>query len=289
MSSFNVKTLSRTALPRSKRRREAGTAQAAGQEYASTEAAGDWFELRMVEGTDDSPVYYLLTRYGLVSESFVSAGGIGGGGQGGGGGMSAIKVNGRTYRPDPGEDFVTLPDYPSLEGYATEGYVASGYLPLSGGTLTGELTAEDGIKLDYDGYLSNAKIRWLNRRQAEGTGGRADGFLELLKADGSPNAIFGTYGQNADDHYIFIGYDEYDGANLRISPTGISTPGNIETLANDGYIGTGGTPFAEIHANRWYPNPADSTHYIEYDSANGIFLLHGDVAATGQVLAGRTA
>lgn len=44
-------------------------------------------------------------------------------GTGGGGTVTAVSVNGTRYTPSNG--LITLPDYPSLDGYATENYVAS--------------------------------------------------------------------------------------------------------------------------------------------------------------------
>ena len=78
MNEYRVKTMSRTAQPRSRRRRaeSASAAVASGNSGTSGNVPGnDWFELRMVEGTDDSPRYYLITRYGIVSEQFITSGG----------------------------------------------------------------------------------------------------------------------------------------------------------------------------------------------------------------------
>lgn len=89
------------------------------------------------------------------------------------------------------------------------------YLPLTGGTLTGTLVC------DYN--LSNqSHYTWRNSRQHSGEGGRADNFIILQKADGTFNASFGTYGDGETDSYIYIGYKNFNGSNLRISPTSIS-------------------------------------------------------------------
>ena len=89
------------------------------------------------------------------------------------------------------------------------------YLPLSGGTLTGALVC------DYNPY-NNSRYTWRNSRQHSGEGGRADHFIILQKADGAFNASFSTFGYNETDSFIFVGYEQnYDGLNLRISPTSI--------------------------------------------------------------------
>ena len=51
-------------------------------------------------------------------------------------------------------------------------------------------------------------------------------------------------------------------------------------------FGTDWMSWNNIWAKRWYPNPGDSSHYIEWDSSAGAFKIVGDVYATGQVAAG---
>lgn len=49
-------------------------------------------------------------------------------------------------------------------------------------------------------------------------------------------------------------------------------------------LGSSAKPWGEIHANKWYPKASDTTHYIEY-TTNG-FLVHGNLIATGDIVAG---
>lgn len=43
--------------------------------------------------------------------------------------------------------------------------------------------------------------------------------------------------------------------------------------------------WSELWCKKWFPNPNDTSHYIEY--SNGHWLVHGDFVATGQVAAGQ--
>lgn len=104
--------------------------------------------------------------------------------------------------------------YTDSESYATASHIHN-YLPLSGGTMTGQLVSQHT-------FYNDACYVWRNTRQEENGGGRADSFIKLQKADGTFNASFGTYGNNENDNYIYIGYDEkYNGLNLRISTTSL--------------------------------------------------------------------
>lgn len=99
-------------------------------------------------------------------------------------------------------------------------YLANNYLAKSGGTMTGRIVC------NYT--LSNqALYTWRNLRQVDGGGGRSDSFIVLQKADGSYNAGFGTYGNEATDKYIYIGYDtNFKGLNLKIGPSSLSWGNN---------------------------------------------------------------
>lgn len=56
-----------------------------------------------------------------------------------------------------------------------------------------------------------------------------------------------------------------------------STPAN-QTIGDSSHI------WGHIYANRWYPS-ADQNTYIEYDSTNGYFVVHGTIVARGNVVA----
>lgn len=58
-------------------------------------------------------------------------------------------------------------------------------------------------------------------------------------------------------------------------------------VADGGSIGTNDYSFAELWANRWYPNPGDSSHYVEWDAQNNAFKFFGNIIATGQITAGQ--
>ena len=65
----------------------------------------------------------------------------------------------------------------------------------------------------------------------------------------------------------------------------ILATGNMLRSTTGQSIGTSAAPWGEIHANKWYPNANDTTNYIEYTGSG--FLIHGNVAATGEVTAGQ--
>ena len=63
---------------------------------------------------------------------------------------------------------------------------------------------------------------------------------------------------------------------------GTSAP-DSHSLGNNSYF------WGSVHAKRWYPNPGDSSHYIEYVTSgnNGYFYVHGDFVVSGAVVAGQ--
>ena len=63
---------------------------------------------------------------------------------------------------------------------------------------------------------------------------------------------------------------------------GTQTPANHSLGSIDFFWGFG-------YIKRWYPNPGDSSHYIEWDASATAFKIVGNVYATGQVAAGGVA
>lgn len=64
-------------------------------------------------------------------------------------------------------------------------------------------------------------------------------------------------------------------------------PGSIGPGANNTIdLGTSGTRWNNLYANRWYPNSGDSSHYIEYDSTNGALHIVGNLRVDGFVVSG---
>lgn len=66
--------------------------------------------------------------------------------------------------------------------------------------------------------------------------------------------------------------------------SGGTMTGDILPNSTSVKLGSSTEVWGEIHANKWYPNASDTTHYIEY-TTNG-FVIHGNVAANGNVAAG---
>lgn len=53
-------------------------------------------------------------------------------------------------------------------------------------------------------------------------------------------------------------------------------------------IGSAGHPWGSITVRRWYPNPADTSIYVEYDSSIGALKISGNLVVTGAVVVGQT-
>lgn len=66
--------------------------------------------------------------------------------------------------------------------------------------------------------------------------------------------------------------------------SGGTMTGDILPNSTSVNLGSSAKVWGKIYANRWYPNANDTTHYIEY-TTNG-FVVHGNIAADGQVAAG---
>ena len=97
-------------------------------------------------------VYIKGTRNFYTAGGTIGMAGLGSGGSGGGGaaGIVTVRVNGYDYNSVNG--IVTLPDYPSLAGYATESWVGNNYLPKSGGVIDGSLQIGTDANTSYN-YL----------------------------------------------------------------------------------------------------------------------------------------
>lgn len=166
------------------------------------------------------------------------------------------------------------------------------YLPLTGGTLSGILS------LNYTGSWAGAypsRIEWKNACVRAGGGGRIDEFFKALKADGTTNFAFGHYGDDATDAYLYIGYNEYNGNNLRVSPSGVSFGGN--TIYHSGNL-TAATLGAETtaHAAATYlplsGGNVTSSYPVGFDYYNGSTRLatlryNNDLNVTGLMLVNR--
>ena len=201
----------------------------------------------------------------------------------------------------------------ALSSYATQNWVNSqlgGYLPKTGGTLTRRLTINDAssakpliLNTTYTGATS---VR--TEFQVGGTSvgtfeyGLDSAWLKLFVSDGKGNGygITGLNGGNDESRYGKLvaiknvgtgwatyefwhagnsGDYTYDWKCKTLYAAGHITPRTAETYA----VGLTSMPFAEVHANKWYPNKNDTSHYIEY--VNGHWLIHGDAACTGDLAA----
>lgn len=189
------------------------------------------------------------------------------------------------------------------------------YLPKTGGTLTGRLTINDAssakpliLNTTYVDTAGNAATNVLTEFQVGGTPvgtfeyGLDSAWLKLFVSDGKGNG-YGITGLNGGDdesrygklvavknvgtgwatyefwHAGNSGDYTYDWKCKTLYAAGHIIPRTAEVYA----VGLISAPFAEVHANKWYPNKNDTSHYIEY--VNGHWLIHGDAACTGDLAA----
>lgn len=94
-----------------------------GNNFVSKATFDDLFE-KVNIGTEQSPVYAIRAKLGLYSDSFISAGGVGSSGGGGGGGLSWSNLAASTTEQIALSHLTTA---------------LSGYLPLTGGTVSGNI------------------------------------------------------------------------------------------------------------------------------------------------------
>ena len=89
--------------------------------------------------------------------------------------VTAIKIGSTTYSPSAG--IVTLPDYPDSSSFATQTWVHSNYLPLSGGTISGGITLSQNaggiLTADSQGIYIQKGTHWL---RATANGCDCDGY-----------------------------------------------------------------------------------------------------------------
>lgn len=107
--------------------------------------------------------------------------------------------------------------------YVTDNDVATKYLKLTGGTITGS------IKLDGD-YISI--VPFVRNFKSENTGGWSRSIIEFLvdNKNAFRIAAFGDYTPKAENNkiqYAHLGFADYGGLNLRISETSLSWGDNV--------------------------------------------------------------
>lgn len=85
--------------------------------------------------------------------------------------------------------------------------------------------------------------------------------------------------QNSGDDDVYLSPGSEHNVYLEGSAT---LPGT--NAANN--LGSASLYWNNVYAKRWYPDSSNANHYIEYDSTNSCFRIHGPLAVDGQVSAG---
>ena len=271
-------------------------------------------------GMDSSGAIYIKKDAQGNARNFYGFGEVAGGGiatAGGGGGtgnydslLNRPKIAGHTLTGDMSLESLGIAAANHSHSQYLTSSALNAYLPKTGGTLTGRLTINDA---------SSTKPLILNTTATGATSVRTDfqvdgtqvgyfeygldsAWLKLFISDGKGNGygITGLNGGNNESRYgklvavknVGTGWATYEFWHAGNSGDYaydwkckvLYTAGHIVPHAAETYaVGIGSAPFAEVHANRWYPNKNDTAHYIEY--IDGHWLIHGDAVCTGDLAA----
>ena len=125
---------------------------------------------------------------------------------------------------------------------------------------------------DHNGDVSIGRDLTIGRHLAVARGNRMK-----FDAEGTAYMCLGSSGDNS--FYINAGngtYPVYYETSALLP--GTLTPDN-HSLGNYSFF------WGSIYAKKWYPDPSNQQHYIEYNS-NGYFVVHGPLVADGQIAAG---
>lgn len=139
---------------------------------------------------------------------------------------TSVTVNGNKYTHSSGN--ITLPNYPTLSslGAAAASHSHS-YLPLSGGTLTGETIFNNYLSLNaWPGYGSGKGQFWYNGNTGEITTASSmkiqgnltlDGLLDLSTTGGGINFANNDYitFDDTKNEFSFVADDAFDNATLK--------------------------------------------------------------------------
>ena len=132
------------------------------------------------------------------------------------------------------------------------------------------------LKVGGDVYLSAGKMLILdNGDNSNYLNADEDGQLQITTGGGSilcnTNKLHVVSGDFGDGHLEVDGDAEFGG---NVCPSG---------EYND--LGIGSMMWRNLYCNRWYPT-SNSNYYIEWDTTNSCFKVHGTIVATGNVIGG---
>ena len=103
-------------------------------------------------------------------------------------------------------------------------------LPLSGGSLTGDLYTNKSIYVNHS-YENQAAYIFKNTRTADNNSDRADNVLKCIDNNDALMWVLGHFGTGATDSYLYLGYGDYgSNTNLRIAPGGGVTVNSLNVV-----------------------------------------------------------
>lgn len=155
-------------------------------------------------------------------------------------------------------------------------FTPGNYLPLTGGTLTGNVTYEDEVRNYYK----------INRKTTTGGGWNYSPF-EVVDHNRTTFFRIGVFGENENLTFGYFGTGDYNSVyNLRITPTGVLSVGT-NVVWHEGNDGAGSGLDADLldgyHSSRYYLSHAHvilSTEDGFINAPLGIHQLQGSGAAT---------
>ncbi len=161
-----------------------------------------------------------------------------------------------------------------------------GYLPKTGGTLTGRLTINDAAsykplilnttRADVASVRTEFQVRGTMVGQFEY--GLDTEWLKLFISDGHGYgiAISGTNsGQSTYGRLLYI----QNNAQREVYHSGNSNKNDVNWQGKDI------TAAGKFVGNKWYPSANDTAHYIEF--VDGHWYIHGDVVCSGEITGGQ--
>lgn len=222
-------------------------------------------------GTASAPVYAIKAKFGLYSDSFLTAHGINGGAGAGAAGKSYLKdlldvdlgtLSSGQVLAWNGTKWVnsalTLPD---MAGYALESWVEANYVTLNTAqTITGVKTFMKDVCLGAE-----MAFQAYQPRKKESVHGWAKDHFRVVDYTGTTFVRFGAFGEGNQLKYIYIGSGDYNEVNnLRISDVGVVTAA--------GFVKYGGTSSQFLKAD----GSVDSNSYALSSALTAYVKKSGD-------------
>lgn len=178
--------------------------------------------------------------------------------------LSAITVDSLGHVSSVSSKTLGTTDIPDLSGI---------YLPLTGGTLTGDLRLKNSTNFGMHLYFGDGSFTYLYED--------TDDHLAIYSRLG----VSLTTGSSS--HGFVIGTS---GSNVPLTVYGKFTLAGIMSPAADAQYDLGTTEYCwrYLYAKRWYPDYANANGvYIDFNTSTNAVTVHGNLIATGALVGGQ--